>query len=101
MSQEKDFMEVQHAVYSTNEDIYNINNPLLKKEIENNGNLLDYHSDGDSIGIKFLGIQIWSQDDDTREWDEELDNYKESIYNFIKKEIKRIVSTISDIANME
>jgi len=47
--------------------------------------------------ILFLGINIWNDDDDPREYDDEKDTYKLSIEEFVRDEIREMVSVISGI----
>jgi hypothetical protein len=67
--------------------------PTIFKFIEDNGEFLTYQSDGYSVIIKFLGITIWNCDDDPRPYDDDLE-YKIGLENFIKSEIRRIVTVI-------
>lgn len=92
---------VDKVVSTINIDIYDIGSPFLQRHIDEYGSMVDFMSDGDSIVIQFLGISIWSSDDDPREWNNELGMYNFGLYDWCKKEIKRLVATFEDIAKME
>ena len=53
---------------------------------------LSYHSNGDTIYVEFLGIQIWNSDDG-RQSDETTDEY-EPLEIFIRREVKRLIDVI-------
>jgi hypothetical protein len=55
---------------------------------------LEFYSDGNSYCIEFLGIQIWNSDDDEREYDDDKDDYAESISAYV---YRTMVETITDL----
>ena len=52
---------------------------------------LGFASNGDACVIDFLGQQIWNSEDDEREYDDDKDDYKESIEKFVYDRILRII----------
>lgn len=54
--------------------------------------LLEFMSNGENCTIEYMGIQIWNSEDDQREYDDEKDDYVESIQSYVKKEMKNILS---------
>lgn len=85
--------EVDKIVNSLNQEIY----IHMEKDSRYLGDFLEYESNGDTIMILFLGMMIWSNDDDPREYDEEHEEYK-SLEEFIRKEMNHIISVISNIS---
>lgn len=54
--------------------------------------MLGFASNGDACVIDFLGQQIWSSEDDDREYDDDNDCYAESIDKYIFNEMNKILS---------
>jgi hypothetical protein len=55
---------------------------------------LELLSDGDAFAIEFLGVQFWNSENDEREYDDEKDDYAESIRAYI---CKKMVEAIGDL----
>jgi hypothetical protein len=62
--------EVDDTVTALNEEIFDNADKELTKFIENYPPL-DFHSDGDSIIIRFFNVEIWSSIDQERPMDED------------------------------
>lgn len=62
--------------------------------------LLEYRTNGYASIILFFGEQIWSSEDDNREYDEETDVY-EPLENYLRREINKFISLISNIKVQE
>ena len=54
--------------------------------------MLGFASNGDACVIDFLGQQIWSSEDDEREYDDDKDCHAESIDKFVFNEMNKILS---------
>ena len=87
---------IDKAVMGINMDIINMS-PKIQSFVENYGDLLEYRSDGNQVVISFLGIKIWNDEDDPREYDDEKDTYKLSIEEFVRDEIREVISALSGI----
>lgn len=58
--------------------------------------IVDYHCDGYMVVIEFLGLQIWSSDDDDREFNEEENKY-EPLKPYLIKKIINVINVLSTI----
>lgn len=92
--------EAFDAVWVINDKIINrywndaeVSNEVLKRMEETfYFYLLEFMSNGENCTIEYMGIQIWNSEDDQREYDDEKDDYVESIQSYVKKEMKNILS---------
>lgn len=55
-----------------------------------------FDTDGFSERITFAGIQLWSSDDDCREYDGQADRY-EDLYEFLIKQIATLALEVSKV----
>lgn len=62
--------------------------------------LLEYRINGYGEIITFFDVQLWSSENDEREYNEETDEY-EPLENYLKKEINKFIGLISDIKVQE
>lgn len=60
---------------------------------------LEFMSDGDSFCIEFLGIQLWNSENDEREYDDEKDDYAESIKTHIYRKMAETIGDLKLITN--
>ncbi len=58
--------------------------------------LFELHSNGYVSCIEFLGIQIWNDDDDDRDYDEETDTY-EDLSDYLLRTARDLVIKISKL----
>ena len=82
--------EIDDAVTKINQDIYEslqeyMDNPYYGALME-----LSYHCNGAGTVVEFLGINIWSSEDDERKWDE-AGNEQESLELFLRSEVKKLL----------
>jgi len=56
-------------------------------------------TDGCTIGISFLDVQLWNSDDDVRKWKQNGfgKEYQEPLVDFLRREITKLLSIISMI----
>lgn len=54
--------------------------------------MLEFMSNGDACLIEFMGIQVWNSEDDEREYDDDKDDFAESIDKFVFNEMNKILS---------
>jgi hypothetical protein len=55
----------------------------------------NFESNGYQCKISFLGIALWDDDNDDREWLEDNDDEKEPLRNFIIRETKKVLADIN------
>ena len=79
-------------INSINDDIYN-SSPNF---VESYGCYCEVSSNGLQTIIKFLDIVIWDEDNDSREFNEELNEY-EPLEPYLRKMINYIIKRISTI----
>lgn len=88
--------EVDAIVAYLNQDMYETSPPQVAQFLEENQ--ISFNSNGDTVIINFLGVQLWNSDDDPREYlDEILCIYKVTLRDFIKGRIIETINTISQI----
>jgi hypothetical protein len=88
--------DVDSTVAYLNQDMYETSPPQVAQFLEENQ--ISFNSNGDTIIISFLGVQLWNSDDDPREYlDENLGLYKVSLQQFIRGKIIEIINLISQI----
>jgi hypothetical protein len=56
---------------------------------------LEFFSNGNDHCIEFLGHQLWNSEDDEREYDDDKDDYAESIVEFIFKEMTTVLNNLT------
>ena len=94
--------EAFDAVVSLNDEIDDCfwNDKSLSEEHQNKlqetiyNYKLEFYSDGNDFCIEFLGVQIWNSEDDEREYDDDKDDYVESIKAYV---YRTMVETIIDL----
>lgn len=95
-------MEAYDVVSTINEEIgeriwsdKNISEDIKKRMEQNSYHYsLEFMSNGYGFCIEFLGLQIWNSEDDQREYDDEKDNYVESLESYIHKEMINVLSDL-------
>ena len=55
----------------------------------------NFESNGYQCKISFLGIILWDDDNDDREWLEDNDDKKEPLRNFIIREAKKVLADMN------
>jgi hypothetical protein len=96
---DKIMTEAYLAVETINETInYNLwsddfisKEQLKRMEWVSHHYLLEFLSTGDLSCIEFLGQQIWSSENDEREYNDDKDDYAESIEKFVYSKMLRII----------
>lgn len=93
MSENKEATEAIEAVTKINEEIY-------EQTEEKNGicffDGLEFSTNGFSMGIEFLGDQIWCDEDDERKYDEDKDEY-EPLEGFLRRQIAEVLKKTEKI----
>ena len=87
--------EIIIIVSSMNDDL--MQEPVIEDFLMDLGTWITYSSDGYSHIIEFLGITLWHDDDDMREYDEKKDDY-EPLEPFLRRRINSITQTLSLIS---
>lgn len=62
--------------------------------MEENGLTFTFESNGSVDVILFGSHQLWCSEDDEREWDDDLDDYTETIYHFCDKKFEEYVDNL-------
>lgn len=76
------------------EAIGNINNNFIEVSEENGYDYqLELISNGNTFVIRWLDITIWNSDDDSRQFDEDKNEY-EPLEQFLKKRIKQLFDNL-------
>ncbi len=84
-----EFEEIAKTVRGLNEEMYE---QCVCEEYV----YLIFHSNGDSIRIEFLGVPIWSDDDDERGYNADTDKY-EPLEDFLRREIHEMIKPLKKI----
>ena len=84
--------ELYGIVSSINDDL--MLEPVIEDFLMDLGSWVNFSSDGYYQVIEFMGITLWNDDDDMREYDEEEDDY-EPLEPFLRKRINSIMQTLS------
>ena len=84
-----DISQIEDIVGGLNQDIY--------EQIECDYTYLEVSSNSYCIVIEFLGEQIWSSEDDEREFVDEENDVYESLYGFLVRKIKQKIELLSRI----
>lgn len=88
-----DTEETLEVIYELNQQLYEQNEKLCQEF----GNVLTYRTDGYSSAIDFLGIELWSTEDDHgREYDEDTDIY-ENMKVFLIRQVNELLKMIGQI----
>jgi hypothetical protein len=85
----EDVKQIDGIIFSLNREI--------ARQTESSATMLQplvFVSDGDSQGIKFLGLSVWNSDEDERE---EKDGELEPLEGFVRREVQELIETISNI----
>lgn len=85
---------IEYVVSSINDDIFTI----VEEQKHDWWLNCSYEGTSNYMCIKFLGIIIWSTEDDDREFDDELDQYKEDLETYLKKKIMELLGVLSTIS---
>jgi hypothetical protein len=99
-------MEAEECICSLNEEIYNVeiggDNPLLNTFIQDNP-VFDIATDGQSILIRFFGIHIWNNNDESLDFEPnaitggEYKIYGKSLFEHIKDKTKTVLEHFEEI----
>jgi hypothetical protein len=90
MFTEIDFKEIKVVIDEINETIFDQN-----EDADIPYCVLHYYNR--EFYVYFLDEQIWNSDDDARKYDDDKDDFSESIREYLFKQINTILSTISKI----
>lgn len=88
--------EAEEAIQQLNRDVWD-RTPVLNKLIEDNGNLFTMGSDGDECYVEFLGLCVWSSNEDPRIYNEAEDEY-EPILSYLKRKANEILLVLQSLS---
>ncbi|MFA5313216.1 MAG: hypothetical protein WC375_07890 [Methanomassiliicoccales archaeon] len=88
------FKEACEAVYKLNVELFEI--PAGEKLSVEEGMTINYETNGYAAVVTFLGVTIWSSEDDVRNYDEVKDEY-EDIIDFLRRKINDLCVLVSEI----
>lgn len=88
-------VEALRAVYKLNMDLYS--DEMFNKIGQN---IFNFYTDGFYACVTFMDESVWSTEDSTdRGYDEEKDDYTESIYDYCMRKAKEYVENLNKILN--
>ena len=99
MKEESDMFEpkIENPYYLIQEINQEINESEQYPDQCSEFTLLEYRTNGNGEIILFFGEQIWSSEDDEREYVNEDEDEHEPIENFLRRKINEVVNLVSTI----